>query len=60
MFNNFFDFFIDFSKNIVSLLEWLFFINIEFTINGITYELLPVGLLVGVIALSVGIIRRIL
>lgn len=60
MLNQFFDFFINFSKNIVNLIEWLFVSGIEITINGQTYELVPIGLLIGVIALSVGILRRIL
>lgn len=58
--NNIFDLFVDFTRNIANLFNWLFFEQITFTINGNTYEIIPIGLLIGGIGLTIGIIRRIL
>lgn len=62
MFNNIYDFFINFSKNLYILFEWIFFASIEFNLGGNSYTIVPIDLLIatGALALSVGLLRRIL
>lgn len=58
--NALFDFFIDFSKNIGVLFNWLFTDSFSININGENIAIVPIGLIIGSVALSVGLIRRIL
>lgn len=54
------DFANKFLINVVNLLDQLFFTNLTIIINGETYELVPIGLLIGGIGLLIGLTRRIL
>lgn len=58
--NLLFDFFIDFTKNIGVLFEWLFSDGFTININGEDISIIPIGLIIGSVALSIGLIRRIL
>lgn len=50
----------DFLINVVNLLDQIFFSNLTLVIAGETYELAPIGLLVGGIGLIIGLTRRII
>lgn len=54
------DFANKFLINVVNLLDQLFFKNLTLIIGGETYELVPIGLLIGGIGLLIGLTRRIL
>lgn len=59
-FNGIFDFFVDFALNIGNLFSWLFFERINIGFGDIDIQIVPIGFLAGGIAITVGILRRIL
>lgn len=58
--NTVIDFVNDFIINVVNLLDQIFFTNFSIIIAGETYDIVPIGLLIGGIGLIVGLIRRII